>query len=150
MVSSHLFCKNCQQLVERFPIEECLPNKALALEREGLGNSLFLASKKGGSEEIVATKAAFMLLQFMDLAWPTPDVLIPSPNDLQALALSKKLSQLMKIPYCDALASATTWKKKAIFSDQTILVIADCFPFSVSFDVLEEAAPLKIFYLGLC
>ena len=148
--SSKLFCVLCEEWIYRFPLDECLVNKAVSLEREGIALSL-LREKKGACEsQVLSTMAAFMALQVLELNWPSFDFLIPSPNNSINYKLAKEVASYFNIPVKNCLKSSTEWRRHQNCSDRSLLVVDIELVFSTSLDILEEASPSRVYYIGLC
>ena len=139
-----LFCFFCREWIQRFPLNECLPCKAVALEKEGIALSLLKGIKGACQAEVISTMASLMAFQVIDLKWPFPEIIIPSPKEPVNALLAKELSHFFQAPIKKLLKTENTWKKKSLCSDKNILVVELMLPFSSSWEVLEEAAPLQV------
>ena len=148
--TSQLFCSSCKEFIQRFPVDECEPHKAVAVEKEGVALSLLRESRGALSQEVLSTMAAFMVIQMIDLKWPMANLIIPSPKDPINILLAKELSQVFQVPIKNCLKTETEWKRPGVFSDQIILVVSLTLSFSSSLEILEEAAPLEVFQIGFC
>ncbi len=148
--SSQLFCISCKEWIQRFPLDECLPFKAVAVEREGIALSLLRASKESSYPEVISTMAALMAFQIIDLKWPLPEIIIASPKEPVNILLALELSRFFKAPVKNCLKSELEWKRPEICSDQIVFLVDLILPFSSSWEILEEAAPLQIFQIGFC
>jgi len=145
-----LFCSSCKEWIQRFPLTECPPFKAVALEKEGIALSLLKEVKGPCQAEIISTMASLMAFQIIDLKWPFPDLIIPSPKDPINLLLAKELSHFFQAPTKQLLKTQNTWKKQVMCSDKNILVVELILPFTTTWGVLEEAAPKQIYEIGFC
>lgn len=145
-----LFCCSCRNWIERFPLEECLSKVAVAVEKEGLTSTLLRERSGSFKEEVILIMASFMALQMIELKWPLPSVIIPSPNDPTNILLAQELSRFFQVPIKKCLKTENKWKKKPLLSEDRILFVELKLSFSRPFEILEEAAPLMLFYIGFC
>jgi hypothetical protein len=141
---------SCREWIQRFPLDECLPFKAVALENEGIALSLLKGVRGPCQSEIISTMASLMAFQIIDLKWPFPDIIIPAPKDLVNVLLAKELSHFFQVPMKKLLKEENTWRKKRLYSDKTILVVDLVLFFNRSWGVLEEAAPKQVYEIGFC
>lgn len=146
--SPKLFCPLCEEWIYRVPLSECFPKQAVSLEKEGAALSLFKQRNGPLSSEILSTLAAFMALQVFDLKWPSFDFIIPWPGEVSNVELVKKLSAYLSAPLSDSLKSEDEWKGSECFSGKVILVVDLTLSFSHSLEILDEAVPLEVYYLG--
>lgn len=138
-VDSHqLLCLYCKELIERFPLDQCEPYKAVAVEKEGVSQSLLKEVKGSLSQEVISTMAALMAFQVIELKWPLPDQIVPSSKDPIDVLLAKELSKMFGVPL---------QKRYYNCSDQTVLAVGLMLD---PLEEIEEAAPLQVFQIGFC
>lgn len=144
-----LFCSSCQELIEIFPEDCCLSNKAVVVEKEGAILSLLRERKGAMQQEVLTTMAALMAFQILRLKWPIPDKILSSPMDPVNCDLAKILSSWFDVPYCNWIKTENFWKP-GICSDQILLIVDLFLSFSTSWDLVQEGAPSQVFLIGLC
>ena len=137
--ASQLLCSHCKELIERFPLDQCEPYKAAAVEKEGVALSLLKEVKGSLSQEVISTMAALMALQLIELKWPLPDLIVPSSKDSINLGLAKELAKMFGVPLQK--------RRYNNCSDKTVLVVGLILE---TLEELEEAVPLQIFQIGFC
>ena len=133
---SQLLCPYCKELIERFPLDQCEPYKAAAVEKEGVALSLLKEVKGSLSQEVISTMAALMALQLIDLKWPFPDLIVPSSKDSINLPLAKELAKIFGV---------SLQKKRYNCSDKVVLAVGLMLE---TLEEIEEAAPLEIFQIS--
>jgi hypothetical protein len=146
--AGQLFCFYCCSLIERAPLDSISANAAVAVERQGVGYSLLQMSHSFCQQETIKTMAAWIVLQLLDLPWPKPDLIIPSPEDSANHLLSKEVAHFLQVPMKPWLLSRTRWRRPGILSDRVVLVVG--LTLGPYLDILEEAAPSQIFQIGFC
>lgn len=147
---SELFCSLCRQWVQRACLSECSKNKAVAVEREGVALTLLNHRSGSRSSEVLETMASFMVLQWIDLQWPLPTLLLPVPKDPAAFSLAERLSAFLGVPAKKWLKSEWERKQKHPLSDEIVLLVELEMDESCQILTVEEAAPFQIFSLGFC
>lgn len=88
----------------------------------------------------------FAILQFAELDWPIPDVIIPMSS---AFSTAKKMADLLKVPFANVLQRGGV---EALNEDQIILLVDHHSPFSEvreAISSLLDAFPKKGFLLSL-
>ena len=175
-----LFCKECLTLFELLdPQEHCLlcfsslgqsqgricfacqkrsfatRRLASAFTHSGPAAAFVHRLKYGHSPYLAKSAAAFMLMQFLRLDWPLPDLIVPVPQSRlrafrrgynQSLLLAQHLGKLLERPVADVLkrhsggfsqsgltkeqrlalsATCFSWKKNQVISDKIILLVDD-------------------------
>jgi len=136
--SPQLLCSHCKELIERFPLDQCEPYKAVALEKGGIAESLLKEVKGALSQEVISTMAALMAVQIIELKWPLPDLIVPSSKDPINLLLAKELSTIFEV---------AIEKIYQCCCDKTVLAVGLMLD---PLEEIEEAAPLQIFRIGFC
>lgn len=126
-----------------------------AFEYEGPAATLVQQLKFGKREELAKDFASWMLVQFLRLDVPLPDLIIPVPQPFlrtwmrgynQSLLIAQEVARLLERPCLNLLKKrsgdfpqtglskeqrenlsrdAITWKKRYPISDKTILLIDD-------------------------
>jgi hypothetical protein len=124
--------------MQRFPLDQCEPHKAVAVEQEGVTLSLLKEVKGALSQEVISTMAALMAVRIIELKWPLPDLIVPSSKDPVNLLLTKELSKIFEV---------AMQKRRYSCSERTILAVGLMLD---SLEEIEEAAPLQIFRIGFC
>lgn len=126
-----------------------------AFEYAGPAATLVQQFKFGKKQELARDLASWMLIQFLRLEVPLPDLIVPVPQPFmrtwtrgynQSLLLAQEISRLLDRPCADLLkkrsgdfpqtgqsrkqreslpSDAISWKKRRSISDETILLIDD-------------------------
>ncbi len=100
---------NCRDCRQRPPI---LDRIASAFDYVGPPASLVRALKYGGQTYLADGAASYMCLQFLQLKWSMPDVIVPVPMSRlrllergynQSRLLGKKISAILNVPLIDLL-----------------------------------------------
>jgi len=95
--------------------------------------------------------ASFAYLLFIQLEWPTPDVLIPM-LDTRSLAIAPHLSHLLNCPLSRALDPTLHYKPEHLEEGLTLLIFSaqnDAQTLQIASDSLSQSAPSKTYLLSL-
>ena len=142
-------CTRCRQKSSPFR------RMIAAFEYAGPAASLVQQLKFGGRQELAKDLAAWMVIQFLKLEVPLPDLIVPVPQPLartftrgysQSLLLAKEIGLLLDRPVGDLLkkksgdfpqtgllreqrenlaAGAISWKSHCSISDKVVLLVDD-------------------------
>jgi hypothetical protein len=136
--SDQLLCFYCKDLIERFPLDQCEPCKAVAVVKEGITLSLLKEVRGSLSQEVISTMAALMAVQMIELKWPLPDLIVPSNKDSINVLLAIELSKIFGV---------ALQKKHCNCSDKIVLAVG---LIEETLEGLGEAAPLQFFQISFC
>lgn len=85
--------------------------------------------------EGVDAMAGFAFLQWIQLEWPSPDVIVPMP-DRDSVAIGRSLAQLIDCPFARALKGDCEYKEERLDEDLEVLL----FDVSNSIERLQQAS----------
>ncbi len=154
-------CKRCFAEVEEGRCARCaergMPFKRVvsAFEYQGPAAALVRELKFGGREELAKDLASWMVVQFLRLDLPMPDLIVPVPQPWvrrvvrgynQSLLIAREVAALLDRPVQELLhkrsgdfpqtalskmdreklaSSAIGWKKRGEISDKAVLLVDD-------------------------
>lgn len=154
-------CRRCFAETENGACQKCrkrgspFRRMAAAFEYTGPAAALVQQLKFGRRQELAKDLAAWMVVQFMRLEVPLPDIIVPVPQPLartltrgfsQSLLLARELGTLLDRPVMDLLkkksgdfpqtgltraqreslaADAISWKSHCSISDKIVLLVDD-------------------------
>lgn len=95
--------------------------------------------------------ASFAYIQWLQLEWPLPTVLIAMP-DRDSIAVGKELAHLLAVPFVRAFSWEGIYKKDRLEEGETLLIFdvaSDAESIQEALISIQEAFPKKIYQLSL-
>lgn len=151
-------CDKCRR--NKHPIHR----KAAAFEGEGPAASLLSGLVDKKQPYLAKGASAFLVMQWANLNWDKPDLIIPVPRPLRQKIrrgfdpgelLAAEVGRLLQVPVQKALAfdddERPPYKLKTQLEDKALLLIADkTGPLSMAAEVLMGAYPKSVHGLAFC
>ena len=155
-------CRNCS--LQKAPFRR----GAATVEGMGPAYTLFQNFASGKRPHLAASLGALMTMQYLELQWPFPDLIVPIPStwgmrwqlgyDPVAL-LAKEVGKALQKPvvrdlkrngWIPEIYSHFRWKKRTDVSDKRILMVADAFSKDNALPRSAAATVYEAFPLEIC